>query len=173
LSKPPAHLDLAQIVTTHGVKGELKVRPDTDDPLRLKEMASVEALMPDGSRRTLGIERVTLRKDGVLLVKFAGFDTPEAAGLLRQARLQIPFEQAKRKPGKVLYADVLGLKAVHADDGRELGTVTEVLRAAQDLLEIRTPAGDEVLVPWVDAFVKQVDVQAGVVRLTPVEGLFE
>lgn len=173
MSRPPTHLDLAQIVTTHGVKGELKVRPDTDDPLRLKDLPSVEALMPDGSRRMLAIERVALRKDGVLLVKFQGYDTPETAGLLRQARLQVPFEQAKRPRGKVLYADVLGLRAVHAGDGRELGTVKEVLRAAQDLLEIETPGGQEVLVPWVDAFVKQVDLQAGVVRLTPVEGLFE
>jgi 16S rRNA processing protein RimM len=173
LSKAPSHLDLALVITPHGVKGELKVRPETDDPARLKGFKTIEALMPNGTRQQLGIENVTLRKDGVLLVKFAGYDTPETAGTLRQARLQIPFEQAKRQPGKVLYADVLGLKAVHADDGRELGTVREVLRAAQDLLEIVTPDGQEVLVPWVDAFVKQVDVAAGVVRLTPVEGLFE
>ncbi|MDB5099301.1 MAG: rRNA processing protein RimM [Cyanobacteria bacterium RYN_339] len=171
--QPPTHLDIAQIVSAHGVKGELKVRPDSDDPLRMKGMPSVECLMPDGSRRQLELESVTLRKDGVLLVKFVGFDSPEAAGTLRQGRLQIPFEQAKRKPGKVLYADVLGLKAVHDEDGRELGTITEVLRAGQDLLEIRTPDGQEVLVPWVDAFVKKIDLKAGEVRLTPVEGLFE
>lgn len=173
MSSPPTHLDLAQVTTPFGVKGELKVRPETDDPLRLRELKEVECLMPGGERRMLGIESVRLRKDGVLLVKFAGFDTPEAAATLGKARLQIPFTAAKRKPGQVLYADVLGLKAVHVLTGKELGTIKEVLRAAQDLFEVHTPKGEEVLVPWVDAFVAKIDLEAGRVLLSPPEGLFE
>lgn len=169
----PEWLDLAQIITTTGVKGEMKVRPDTDDPLRLKELATVSALTATGERTTLTIERVALRKDGVLMVKFEGFDSPEAAAALRQAKLQIPYAEAKRLPGQVLYADVLGLAAIHDVTGETLGVVTDVLRAGQDLLEIKTPAGDEVMVPWVDAFVVRVDLDAREVRLTPIEGLFE
>ncbi len=173
MTKPPEWLDLAQIVTTIGVQGELKVRPETDDPLRIKELASVSARLADGTCETLVIERVTLRKDGTVIAKFKGFDTPEAAARLRQAWLQIPFAEAKRKPGQVLYADVLGLAAVDAETGAPLGTVNDIYRAGQDLLEIRTPGGQDVLVPWVDAFVAAIDLDARQVRIRPMEGLFD
>jgi 16S rRNA processing protein RimM len=172
MAKPPDWLNLAQVVTTLGVKGELKVRPETDDPLRLKELASVSALLGTGARETLGIERVSMRKDGVVIVKFAGYDAPETAAKLRQAWLQIPFAEAKRKPGQVLYADVLGLEVVDDETGTPLGTVNDVLRAAQDLLEVVTPDGTEVLVPWIDVFVAKIDLDARQVRLKQMEGLF-
>ena len=173
MARPPEWLDLALIVTTVGVQGELKVRPETDDPLRLKELATVSAKLAHGERQTLEIERVSLRKDGTVIAKFKGYDTPEAAAALRQAWLQIPYAEAKRKPGQVLYADVLGLAVVDAETGAPLGTVNEVYRAGQDLLEIRTAAGKDVLVPWVDAFVASVDLAAREVRIKPMEGLFD
>lgn len=172
-TEAPKFLNVGQVVTPFGVQGELKVRPETDDPGRLRDLKEVDVLMPDGSRRVLGLDSVKLRKDGVLLVKFTGFDAPETAGQLRRAWLQVPFEKAKRQPGKILYADVLGMKVVHDGDNRDLGTVREVLRAAQDLFEIETPSGAEVLVPWVDVFVKGIDLDARVIRLTPPDGLFE
>jgi 16S rRNA processing protein RimM len=48
-----------------------------------------------------------------------------------------------------------------------------VLRASQDILEIKTLEGQEVLLPWVDEFVKEVDLESGMVRVTPIEGFFE
>ena len=171
MATPPAYLDLAQVQGTHGIGGELKVRPDTDDPLRLRELKQVDALLADGTRQVLTIAKVTARKDGQVLVKFEGYDSPEAAAPLRRAILQVPFEQAKRKPGQVLYADVLGLM-VQDEAGKPLGTVTEVLRAAQDLFEVKTPDGQEVLVPWVDVFVRRIDLEARVLVLSPPDGLF-
>jgi 16S rRNA processing protein RimM len=172
LPGPPAFLNLGQVVMPFGVAGELKVRPETDDPARLRELKEVECLMPNGDRRKLGVETVKVRKDGVVLVKFVGFDTPELAATLRKAWLQIAFSEAKRRPGQVLYADVLGMRAIHADDGHELGIITEVLRAGQDLLEVRTPSGEDVLVPWIDVFVKEINMDARTIRMTPIEGLF-
>ncbi len=168
----PTHLNLAQVVTTVGVCGELKVRPETDDPLRLKELTTVTALLRGGEREVLTLERVYLRGNGVLIVKFQGYDDPESAARLRQAWLQIRYTEAKRSPGKILYADVLGLRVVDDLGGQVLGEVRDVLRAAQDLLEVVTPAGREVLVPWVDEFVKTIDLDEGIVRVNCVEGLF-
>lgn len=173
MAQAPEWLDLAQVVTTFGVKGELKVRPETDDPLRLKELASVSAKLATGARETLEIEAVARRKDGTVIAKFKGYDAPETAAKLRQAWLQIPFAEAKRKPGQVLYADVLGMAVVDADTGAPLGTVNDVYRAGQDLLEIRTADGKDVLVPWVDQFVAAVELETRTVRLKPMEGLFE
>lgn len=173
MAKPPEWLDLALIVTTVGVQGEVKVKPETDDPLRLKELATVSAKLAKGGRETLEVERVSQRKDGTVIAKFKGYDAPETAAKLRQAILQVPFAEAKRKPGQVLYADVLGLAAVDDGSGAPLGTVNEVYKAGQDLLEIRTPDGKDVLVPWVDAFVAKVDLEAREVRIKAMEGLFD
>lgn len=173
MAKRPEWLNLAQIVTTFGVQGELKVRPETDDPLRLKELKEVSALLATGERETLAIDRVTLRKDGVLLARFKGYEGPETAAKLRQAWLQVPYAEAKRRPGQVLYADVLGLVAVDAATGEGLGEVTDVLRAGQDLLQVTRPDGTELLVPWVDAFVAAVDLEAGQVRIHVLEGLLD
>lgn len=169
----PDYLNIAQIVTTVGVKGELKVKPLTDDPLRLKELKEVSCLLATGERIVLHPTSVKARPDGVVIAKFAEYDAPEPASKLRQAFLQIPVAEAKREPGKVLYVDMLGLTVVEDATDRVLGTVTEVLRGAQDILEIKTPEGEEVLLPWVEEFVKGIDLEAGMVRVTPIEGFFE
>ena len=83
------------------------------------------------------------------------------------------FADAKREPGKVLYVDLLGLPVVDDATDAVLGTIREVLKASQDILEIETPEGREVLLPWVDQFVKKVDLEAGHVRVTPIEGFFD
>ncbi|MFP5502073.1 MAG: ribosome maturation factor RimM [Candidatus Sericytochromatia bacterium] len=173
MAKPPEYLTIAQVITTFGVRGDLKVRSESDDPLRLKGLGEVSALLPSGERLTLAVKEVQRRKDGQLLVKFEGYDSPEAAAALRQAQLQVPYAQAKRKKGQVLFADVLGLAVVDDATGDRLGTVTEVYKASQDILGIETPAGEEVLLPWVEAFVKNIDLEAKEVRVTPIEGLFE
>lgn len=173
MAEAPEFLNVGQVITPFGVTGELKVRPETDDPMRLKGLKEIACLMPDGSRKTLALESVRLRKDGVLLVKFTGYDTPETAGQLRKVWLQVPYTEAKRTPGKVLYADVLGMAVVEESSGETLGIVTEVLRAAQDILEIKRPDGSEVLLPWVDAFVKSIDLDTRIITVTPIEGLFE
>jgi 16S rRNA processing protein RimM len=173
MARPPEWLEVAQVITTYGVRGELKVRPSTDDPLRLKELKTVSALLVDGSRESLGVERVTLRRDGTLLAKFVGYDAPEPAARLRRAALQVPYAEAKRRPGEVLYADLLGLLALDDANETPLGEVTDVMRAGQDLLLIQRPDGSEVYVPWVDAFVAKVDREAGVVRIRVIEGLLD
>ncbi|MEB3222749.1 MAG: ribosome maturation factor RimM [Candidatus Sericytochromatia bacterium] len=173
MAKRPDWLNLAQVVTTFGVRGELKVRPETDDPLRLRDLREVSALLATGAREVLAVEHVTLRKDGVVLAKFKGHDDPETAARLRQAWLQVPYAEAKRVPGKVLYADVLGMAAVDTATGEHLGEITDVLRAGQDLLQITRPGGAEVLIPWVDAFVAAVDLEANEVRLHLMEGLLD
>lgn len=169
----PEYLDIAQIVTTFGVKGEVKVKPFTEDPLRLKELKEVSCLLATGERVMLHPTAVKARPDGSVIAKFAEYDAPEPAGKLRQGLLQVPFADAKRTPGKVLYVDLLGLSVVDDASEQVLGTVREVLRASQDILEIVTPDGREVLMPWVDQFVKTVDLEAGQVRVTPIEGFFD
>lgn len=173
MATPPEYLTIAQVITTFGVRGDLRVRPESDDPLRLKGLETVSALLPSGERLALRPKEVQRRKDGQLLVKFEGYDSPEAAAALRQAQLQVPYAEAKRKKGQVLFADVLGMTVLDDATGDRLGVVTEVYKAGQDILAIENARGEEVLLPWVDAFVKAIDLETKEIRVTPIEGLFE
>ena len=169
----PEYLNIAQILTTFGVRGELKVRSLSDDPQRLRGLSEVSCLLATGERRTLHPKKVTVRPNGAVIALFEEFDNPESAAVLRGAFLQVKYAEARRTPGKVLFADVIDLAAVDDATGARLGTVTDVYSATQDILEIKTPDGREVLVPWVEQFVKPIDPATGEVRLTPIPGMFD
>jgi 16S rRNA processing protein RimM len=169
----PEFLTIARIFAPFGVIGELKVGSESEDPLRLKGLEEVSCLLPNGVRVMLHPQTVKARKDGLLIVKFAEYEAPETAMALKGGLLQVKLADAQRKPGQVLYVDMLGLQVIDDATGNLLGVVSEVLKAGQDLLEIQTPEGKEVLLPWVEAFVKHVDLENQVVRVTPIPGLFD
>jgi 16S rRNA processing protein RimM len=169
----PEYLNIAQIQSSFGVKGELKVRSETNNPKRFKNLTTVRCLLQSGKVMDLSIEHLTPRKDGLLLMKFAGFDSPESVGLLRNGWLQIPYEEASLPQGQILYADVIGLEALDHNSGELLGHVVDVYQTAQDLLEIKTAQGQLVLIPWVDQFVKNIDLSKNNITLAPLEGMFD
>lgn len=173
MPQPPEYLTVATLLKPFGVHGEIKARPETENPARLKRLKAATALLRSGARQALTVESVSVMKDGSARFKFAEYGAPETVVALNGAALQIPYAEAERAEGRVLFADVLGLTAVDAATGQAYGKVSEVYRATQDILAVTTPAGNEVLVPWVDAFVAGVDREAGVVRLTPIEGFFD
>jgi len=150
----------------------MKVEPLTPDPERLGTLGRVFAAAPGGEREALFIEAFRMTGAGPLL-KFAGYDTPEAAAALKGRILEVPRAEARQPPpGEVLYADVIGMRAVHADTGEEIGRIAAVITAGNDLLEIATPEG-EVFVPWVPEFVGQADLAAGTLPIRPIPGLLE
>lgn len=156
----------------HGVRGEVKVEPLTPDPERFQELSRLFATTADGTRQTLTIENVRVVADGVLL-KFAEFQSPEAAAALRGTMLEIPRSEARQAPpGEVLYADMIGLTALDADTGEPIGRVKAIVTAGSDLLELDTPHGD-ILIPWVPEFVGKPDLEAGTVPITTIPGLLE
>lgn len=165
-------LVLGKVLTTFGVKGYVKVVPLADYPERLEEVDRFFGRLADGSEIELHPEDVEVRKMDLVLVKFREFDTPEAASLLRNASLEIPRSEARPlEPGHYYYADVVGLE-VRLPDETVVGTVVDVLEAGNVILSIRTSEGKDLWVPWVDEFVC-IDLPAGVVHLSPIEGLLD
>lgn len=150
----------------------MKVVPLADYPERLEEVERFFARLADGSEIEVHPEDVEVRKMDLVIVKFREFDAPETAAVLRNASLEIPRSEARPlEPGHYYYADVVGLKAM-LPDGTVVGTVEDVLEAGNAILSIRTKGGKEVWVPWVDEFVR-IDLPAGVVHLSPIEGLLD
>jgi 16S rRNA processing protein RimM len=160
---------VGQVTAPHGVRGEVRVRPDTDFPERLASLRDV--VLIDGDRvRSAAV--VACRPHGaVLLMRFDGVDDLEAAERLRGVAIAVPRGAAMPLAPDTYYIhEILGMQ-VRTEDGRLLGVVAEVMRApANDVYVVRGAAG-EILVPALRAVVRRVDRQAREMRVALPAGL--
>lgn len=160
------------ITSPHGVKGEVKVFPTTDDAKRFRRLK--EVILDTGKENlTLEIEGVKFFKQFVIL-KFKGLETPEEVAKYRQKSLYVTRENAVRL-GRDEYfiADLMGMK-VFDEDGTEIGVLREVLETgANDVYVIDLKDGRELLLPAIRECVLNVDVEAGKMQIHILDGLLD
>ena len=150
---------VAQIGGAHGLRGEVKLKSFTADPLAVKNYGPLTA--EDGSA-SLEIETLRPAK-GHLVARFRGIGDRDAAERLANLRLFVPRERLPPPAaGEFYHADLIGLCAV-TTDGAEIGTVAAVHDfGAGDILELRpTAGGGTIMLPFTDACVPEVDVAGG------------
>ena len=160
------------ITQTHGIKGEVKVFPTTDDVKRFKRLEKVT--IDSGKKRfEAEIESVKFFKQFVIL-KFKGFDTIEDIQPYKQAKLLVDREHAVRlRKDEYFVADLIGTKVV-SDEGTELGVMTDVIEtAANDVYVVKNSEGEEILFPAIKDCVKEVDLENGVITLHVMDGLLD
>jgi len=161
----------------HGVRGEVRVHPVTDDPARLE---TVEHLFvgasPAAARRyrVAGVRYQFPKGKVVALVALEGIAGRDAAEALTGASVYADeAELPALAEGELYVHDLVGLEVVHADDGTVLGRVADVLEAvAQDLLVVARAGAPDVLLPDVPEFIVDVDTAAGRLLARPPEGMF-
>jgi 16S rRNA processing protein RimM len=157
---------IAQIGAAHGVRGEVRLRAFTEDPLSVRRYGLLET--EDGRR--FEIEAVRPAKD-MLVARLKGISDRVAAERLTNLRLYVARDRLpKPAAGEFYHADLIGLAATTAD-GAPFGTVKAVHNfGAGDLLEIEPAAGGAtVMLPFNEAAVPVVDVAAGRVVIAPLE----
>ena len=155
----------------HGVRGEVAVELRTDEPER--RFAPGQRLYEDGGGHLFTVTSVR-DVPGRLLVKFAELDDRAAAAAVRGTVLVAAVEPDERpgEPGAFYDRQLIGMRA-RTPDGTEVGTVGSVLHLpAQDVLEIETAAGIR-LVPFVEALVPEIDLEAGCLTVVDVAGLLD
>ena len=160
------------ITTPHGVRGEVKVFPTTDDAKRFRRLK--EVILDTGKENlTLEIESVKFFKQFVIL-KFKGLETPEEVAKFRQKSLYVTRENAVHL-GKDEYfiADLMGLR-VFDEENEEIGVLREVLETgANDVYIIDMKDGRELLLPAIKECVLHVDVVAGKMQIHILDGLLD
>ena len=161
---------VGRISAPFGLKGEVKLVPQTDFPERLADHQTLY-LGSDHHPQVLSGART---HGAVVLLHFAGIDDMTAAEALRNQTVSIPAVTAAPLAADQYYVhDLIGLRAVHMQ-GHDLGIIADVYTsAAQDLLVVRAPGKADVLVPLVKALVPQVDLAARIVTIDPPLGLFD
>lgn len=165
-------LQVGVITSTHGVRGEVKVFPTTDDPARFKKLKQV--ILDTGKEQIdLEIAGVKFFKNMVIL-KFKGIDNINDVEKYRQKGLFVTREHAvKLKKDEYFIADLIGLQ-VTSDEGEALGEISDVLQTgANDVYVIKTPEGEEILLPAIKDCVKAVDIEGKTMEVHLLPGLRE
>lgn len=164
-------LQVGAILDTHGLRGEVKVFPTTDDPSRYDDLEEVELLTKEGKYLHLEVERVRYFKN-LVIVKFKHYDNINDIEQYKKCNLYVTRENAvELEEDEYFVADLIGLTA-KSDEGEELGTLTDVLTTgANDVYVIKGADGEELLVPAIHDCVQEVNVEEGYVILHLLPGL--
>ncbi len=158
------------ISSTHGVRGEVKVYPTTDDVKRFKKLK--EVILDTGrEKKTLEIESVKFFKQFAIL-KFKGIDNINDIEKYKGKSLFVDREHAVRlRKDEYFIADMIGMQVV-TDDGEDFGTLKEVIETgANDVYIIDTKEHGEVLIPAIKQCILNVNVEQGVMQIHLMEGL--
>jgi 16S rRNA processing protein RimM len=148
----------------HGVRGEMRIKPFTEEPLALKKYGPLES---EDGRKTFTVTAARMQGD-MIVAKVDGVTDRDQAASLTNIRLYVPRERLPApKDGEYYYSDLIGLRTEDGS-GALIGTVRGVENfGAGDLLEIARESGDTVHIPFNDEFVPGVDIAAGKITIAP------
>ena len=153
-------LQVGVITTTHGVRGEVKVFPTTDDPARFKKLKNV---VLDTGKELVDLEVAGVKFfKNMVIVKFKGIDNINDVEKYRKKSLYVTRENAvKLKKNEYFIADLIGLQA-ESDEGEDLGELSDVLQTgANDVYVLSKEGTDDILLPAIRECVKEVDLENG------------
>lgn len=165
-------LRVGVISSTHGVRGEVKVFPTTDDLERFKRLKRV--ILNTGKEEIeLEIENVKFFKKFAIL-KFKGIDNINDIEKYKGKELYVTRENAQRlKKNEYFIADLIGIR-VTQDTGRYLGVLKDVLETgANDVYSIEMEDGKELLIPAIKQCILEVKTEAGEMKVHLLDGLLE
>ena len=162
---------VAKIGAAHGLRGEVRLFVDADEPLAVKKLGVLEDATGARQFKIAGLREA----NDHLLVRFEGIGDRTAAERLTNLELYVPRERFPKQKDKSRFyqADLVGLRA-ETLAGEVLGEIIGVPNyGAGDLLEIKPAAGHTFLIPFADPFVPEVDLDGGRVIIDPPAGMFE
>lgn len=155
-------LEAGEIVSTHGIQGEVKILPWADGP---EFLLKFREFYIDG--KAVSVQSSRIHKT-CLLAKLEGIEDPESAMLLRGKTVCIDRNKVKLPKGTVFIADLLGCKVI-TEEGAEIGKIKDVLTLpASDVYVIH--GEKKYMIPAVKEFVKEINVEEGYVRVHLIEG---
>ena len=165
-------LKVGVVTSVHGIKGEVKVFPTTDDSRRFKKLKQVY-LDTSKEMLPLEIEGVKFFKQMVIL-KFKGYENPDDVMKFRQKELWIDRKDAVRlSKDEYFIADLIDME-VCDEEGKLIGTLKDVISTgANDVYAVETPEGKEVLFPAIRQCILDVDTEARKMTVHVMEGLLD
>lgn len=168
---PGEWIGVGEIITTHGVRGELRIHPLTDDPERWEELTRVFCSTSEGTKE-LHVESVRYHKQAVV-VKFEELSDMTQAEKFRGAWLWLPKSERKPLPADRFYRDqIVGIEVYNEHDVN-LGSVQEILQTGANDVFVVKGKGREILLPALKSVVMTVDLDANRMQVRIPPGLME
>jgi len=157
-------LEGGRIINTHGIRGEVKIESWCDSP---EVLAGIKTLYLDGAPRKIRSPRV---HKNCVIAYLEGVNSVDEAMLLKGKVVHINRKDIKLPKGQVFMVDLIGLKVLDDETDKELGILTEVL--SPSIQKIYVVKGErEIMIPAVDEFIREINVEGGYVRVKLIEGL--
>ena len=166
------YLELGQIVSTHGIRGEIRLNPWCDGP----EFAKKFKVLYFDEKGIQSVKVISCRPHGnIAIMKLDGVDTVESASALRNKMLYFKRSEAHLPQGSWFISELIGCSVVDIDDNNKVyGKITDVASTgANDVWYVDTPDKGEVLIPAIKDVVKKCDVENEKVYIHPLRGLFD
>lgn len=162
-------VEVGQIVGTHGIKGEVKIKAYTD--FADERFAPGQTLRLEQGNKSISLEVESHRYHKKMeLVKFVGLDNINDVEKYRDA-IVYAMQEDELEEGEYYYSDIIGCQ-VENEDGELLGEVIHILEMpTQDILEIEDAQGKTFMVPYVDAFIIEEDYENDRLVVRLIEGM--
>jgi 16S rRNA processing protein RimM len=165
-------IQIGQIINTHGIKGEVKVMPFTDDPGRFEALDWLY-IKKNNNLNKYFITSIKYQKDK-LIIRFKNVDSMSDAENLKNCMLFIDRDKAIKLPEDTYFiVDLIGLTVI-TDKGIILGTVDDIIATgSNDVYIVKDKEGREVLIPAIKDVVKNIDLNTKFITIIPLEGLMD
>jgi 16S rRNA processing protein RimM len=171
MTTSPDMVTIGRIDRPFGVRGAVKVRSFSDRPGRFEHLQSVCVTAQGGCTVERRVRQVR-RAGASYIVEFENVTTPEEAGTMRGALLQVPQEMPAQEGDAWYECDLIGM-TVADEAGHDLGCLEAIWQLPAHAVFVVRRAGREVLIPAVKDFVRSVDVAQGRMTVRTIEGLVE
>lgn len=164
------YLEIAKIVSTQGVHGEVRCQYYCDSPEVLCEF---DTLYLNKGETEIRVMRAFPHKN-VVILKIDGVDSIEDAQKYIGKMLYLDRDDAELPEGSYFIQDIIGLTVRDVDSGKIYGKITDIYQnGASDVYSIKQPNGTELMFPYIDEVVKSIDIEKGEMIIRPLPGLFD
>lgn len=166
------YLEIGKIVSTHGIKGEVRVNPWCDSPEFFKRFKTLY-FDKNGEK---SVKVLSCRPHGnIVILLLEGVSSIEQASALRNRVLYINRKDANLPEGQYFIQDLIGCTVVDADNESKIyGTLSDVSETgANDVWHVKTEEGREYLLPAIPPVIIKTDVENGIVGIRPLRGIFD
>ena len=159
---------IGKIVNIHGIKGEIKVYPYTDD---IENLSKLKEIYLDEKLEKKYIIKSSKIQKNMLILKFASIDSVEEAEKLRNMNLYIPKLKVQEEDTYYI-EDLISLEVIDIKNNVSIGKITYVFNnGANDVYEILTNDGKKVYFPAIKQVVKKVDIKDNKIYVEVMKGL--
>jgi len=161
------YIRIGKIVNTHGIRGDIKVLPLTDDPSRFEEL---KVIYIDNENTEVEIQKVWYSK-GFVMLKLKEFNNINDVIKFKNSYILIDEKNAVKLPNDTFFiSQVIGL-SVFCTDGNKLGEVIDVLQPGGNDVYVIKGDNKEYLIPAVKEFIKSVEIENKKMIIDPIEGM--